>query len=606
MKIISKFVIVIIVASLWATPARAASAQDALRELFSALANENYAKAWSMVTEKSQNILPELIAKSASDKKDLHRELYILRNSKDVHDALSTGNLVVANTNIVKLFWDGWFSKTLSSGNDYNALANAKWVVRTDYLPVGSSLLDNIVLSPSQRDNEETFCMCLENGDWKLGIVEMHELMNAKKKEFRIDDFVAAHSPNAGKAGGKGGKKTGKLLGFDIRPSQSGSDSSKCAGRAEAESVASQNDSAFQDHQSSLLLIPAGIYMGDTSAYDSLVPYAAYENGKKAIEQYNPNGYAMLSSSARRGCNQARLYLAQVFMPADHPLNSTGISFVLENKDLSNNERLKRFEQYMQSAADNNSLTAARALVALYGEGKYTSKNPELVFKYSKVCALQKDPDGMYKLGYLYSKGQGCPKDRVAALKWMKSAAHAGSEEAKEWIEDRRGHYVNESILVSTTRKTYSEIMDDLLSWESFDDFAREHGLELAIQYARCAQLRMTPTAFKRYSYKDGTYSVVGIVEKQYKLSSPYGCILSITDGNNSIFVLVSRANGNYEGAGIKLNVTRSESALRITNGLTNLLSMSIVGGASSVSNNYRTVKKWEGPRIGGWEDLLK
>ena len=79
------------------------------------------------------------------------------------------------------------------------------------------------------------------------------------------------------------------------------------------------------------ILIPAGVY-SDTSTYDSVAPYTAYENGKKALEAENPNGYAMLASSAKRGCNQARIYLAQVFTPAKSDLNKVKICIVPENE----------------------------------------------------------------------------------------------------------------------------------------------------------------------------------------------------------------------------------------------------------------------------------
>ena len=90
------------------------------------------------------------------------------------------------------------------------------------------------------------------------------------------------------------------------------------------------------------ILIPAGVY-SDTSTYDSVAPYTAYENGKKALEANNPNGYAMLASSAKRGCNQARIYLAQVFTPAKSDLNKVKICIVPENEDLSRADRLSKY-----------------------------------------------------------------------------------------------------------------------------------------------------------------------------------------------------------------------------------------------------------------------
>ncbi|MCR5661405.1 MAG: sel1 repeat family protein [bacterium] len=364
-----------------------------------------------------------------------------------------------------------------------------------------------------------------------------------------------------------------------------------------------------QDLQEGEILIPAGIY-NNSSAYDSLAPYAAYESGKKALEEQNPNGYAMLASSARRGCNQARMYLAKIFMPADSPLNGTNISIVLEGKELRLIERLERYEQYMRQAADNNSLTAAKALVALYGGDKYIPKNPELVFKYTKSGALQKDPASMYKLGYLYSKGQGCQKDRAAAVKWMKDAAHAGSRDAKQWIEDRRGHYVEEQVLASTSRRSYSEMLAEVGdSSSSFDSFAKGlyrtyggySGYKDLIK-VHAARYTITPTTFHRYfsEYDDGIYNICGIVAME-----PYYNCTVLTDGNRSVVVYCPNLPAGSRGFAVKMLVYGGKAS-SLSGGRTSLYSPGISDSADAVGRNYRTVKKWQGPKIGGWEDLLK
>ncbi len=294
------------------------------------------------------------------------------------------------------------------------------------------------------------------------------------------------------------------------------------------------------------IIIPQGVY-SDTSTYDSVAPFTAYENGKKALADNNPNGYAMLASSARRGCNQARMFLAQIFMPADHELNRAHISIVPENEALTLADRLDKYQQYMRQAADNNSTTAAKLLVIFYSEGKYAPKNMELVFKYAKICALQKDPDGMYELGFLYSKGWGCQIDRAAAVKWMKNAAHAGSGEAKEWIEARRGHYTDNGY------ETYK-----ISSAQALREYKQNHSLS--------------------------SDEIVGIYQSQYADMRRTYCVLH--DGNKTRTVFYPPLHANVG----------------------DIIKYKPVWGCEVVDDCTRTrpVKKWKGPQIGGWEDLLK
>ena len=325
---------------------------------------------------------------------------------------------------------------------------------------------------------------------------------------------------------------------------------------------------AEESQQEGEILIPAGVY-ADTDTYESLAPYTAYDNGKKALEENNPNGYAMLTSSARRGCNQARIYLAQVFMPADHELNGVGKTIVPEDEELPLSDRLNKYEQYMKQAADNNSSTAAKALMKFYGNGKYVSKNPELAFKYTKVCALQKDPEGMYKLGYLYSKGLGCPQDRAAAVKWMKNAAHAGSSEAKQWIEDRRGHYANvrEPIPVDATLRLINGPGGCRLS---------DRGIVIDSFIGRVVNVKKIDEDENVDPYYDYT----------------------VFDGHKNVKFSTWWDNG-YFSPGTIIKVTPPE----VRGSISMQFRLSAYELPATAS---RMVKKWQGPKIGGWEDILK
>lgn len=44
--------------------------------------------------------------------------------------------------------------------------------------------------------------------------------------------------------------------------------------------------------------------------------------------------------------------------------------------------------------------------------------------------------DALYRLGIMYSTGQGVTRDNVAAHKWFNLAALAGSQEARSWRKE--------------------------------------------------------------------------------------------------------------------------------------------------------------------------
>lgn len=552
---------------------------EALCAFFKALLERDYAKCWELTAPNTQDAIVELtyksieeaVSKSSSDKaRELMKEL----TPDSLRIVFAEGKSKGEDIPFVGYYW-----KSFVGDSDVEAASQQKWIPGGFITVNGKPKWNPGVMAtingrqiyvlknePSIAADKPGFLMINDGKGWKVDFLHKYEEYATGKAAFSQNNSTA-------------------------------------------QNVSPSKDDDQQILLEGEILIPAGIY-NNSSAYDSLAPYAAYESGKKALEEDNPNGYAMLASSARRGCNQARMYLAKIFMPADSPLNDTNISIVLEDKELRSLDRLERYEQYMKQAADNNSLTAAKALVALYGEDKYTLKNPELVFKYTKICALQKDPASMYKLGYLYSKGQGCQKDRAAAVKWMKDAAHAGSRDAKQWIEDRRGHYVEEQVLASTSRRSYSEMLAEVGdSSSSFDSFAKGlyrtyggySGYKDLIK-VHAARYTITPTTFHRYfsEYDDGIYNICGIVAME-----PYYNCTVLTDGNRSVVVYCPNLPAGSCGFAVKMLVYGGKAS-SLSGGRTSLYSPGISDSADAVGRNYRTVKKWKGPKIGGWEDLLK
>lgn len=54
--------------------------------------------------------------------------------------------------------------------------------------------------------------------------------------------------------------------------------------------------------------------------------------------------------------------------------------------------------------------------------------------------------DALYKLGLLYSTGQGVPLDHIAAHKWFNLAAMAGNPTAREWRKEIAGEMTPDQI----------------------------------------------------------------------------------------------------------------------------------------------------------------
>ncbi|MBQ7501967.1 sel1 repeat family protein [bacterium] len=312
-----------------------------------------------------------------------------------------------------------------------------------------------------------------------------------------------------------------------------------------------------------LLPVSVSIYQ-NTAQYDGLKPYEAYVQGKAAIEKNDPKGYALLESSARRGCNQGKVAFAECFLPPGSSLKPSGSpSFELEGKSFDSKERLQRYLKWMTSAADNGSLTAAKTLADVYREGRYVGKDVSKIFKYTKQAAMAKDPEYMYRLGICYAQGLGCQKDRSAAVKWIKQAAHMGSGEASQWIKDRRGHYENIYVTVNESR---SDMINRV----------RSYGYMSVAEFKRIPR----PLAFV------------------------YGTVVSITMGGGVTYATI-------ESGGAAKNFCCQSY---VTDCLISRGGLCVVWYSSEQANIFPvepgkikkcTGKKYFPPKVGGWEDLL-
>ncbi|MBQ7502617.1 SEL1-like repeat protein [bacterium] len=149
----------------------------------------------------------------------------------------------------------------------------------------------------------------------------------------------------------------------------------------------------------------------------------------KGIPQDKAKAAELYARAADSGSLRAALMAGKIYLEGDGA-----------DKDLA------KAEAYLLKAADSgkqsaDSAKAAGYLADLYALGQNGQKDVNKIFKYTKQAALADLPVYMYKLGIYYAQGLGCPKDRPAAVKWIKKAAQAKYKEAQTWLADRRGSY---------------------------------------------------------------------------------------------------------------------------------------------------------------------
>ncbi|MBQ7501181.1 sel1 repeat family protein [bacterium] len=362
------------------------------------------------------------------------------------------------------------------------------------------------------------------------------------------------------------------------------------------------------------LTVSAAVYQ-NTSQYDSLKPYEAYTQGKAALENGDASGYALLESSARRGCNQAKMLLAKYFLPADHPLNAAGKTSVeLEGKSLDGKERMQRYLTWMNSAAENGSSTAAKELADLYREGKYVGKDAGQIFKYTKLAALTKEPEYMYRLGTYYAQGLGCQKDRAAAVKWIKNAAHAGNAEAKQWIADRRGSKETVSGMGIPFSAGYEDISmrtlrlgDSLSVLEQYYSQARSNAVRLRSDpgYFRAGTegvaLFETESSGAKATYRLGGETIDYYLSDQRVVSAVYTKRYYESGCGDLLLKDYGRLANAVGSAGYgKPSVSLFERSEWHTNGVNAFLYLK--GHDGYVKLVIEADRK---PKISGWEDLL-
>ncbi|MDO5296823.1 MAG: tetratricopeptide repeat protein [bacterium] len=407
----------------------------------------------------------------------------------------------------------------------------------------------------------------------------------------------------------------GQCYAQGIGVKQDSQEAQKLLGQASSQGISASKEALGNiAKEQGMLYIPAEIYT-NTKQYDNLKPYDAFTRGKQACEKGNPQGYALLESSARRGCNHAKLYLAYALLPHGHKLSKDSITFNLEGKDWSGSDRMQRYLKWMSSAADNGSLEACQNLRKVYKGGFGVEKDSAKIFQYTKAAAQLKDSDAMFDLGERYAKGVGCQKDRAAAVKWMKQAAHACNDEAKQWIEDRRGHMISVEIPSYTANVDVSHTYDDIRNKfiSNIDKHISSWSVDLRkvmvqngglASIAQGYALRDGITAdlfYDTLAGTKGTCDIYGIIYNVVPkaVNGIYDSVILKYGGETLTLKAHPNVVDEYMiGAAVGLRCIYKYSDI------TALLKIS--GPEHSKQTVYKTVKKWQGPKIGGWEDLLK
>ncbi|HEX8300982.1 SEL1-like repeat protein [Sphingomonas sp.] len=85
---------------------------------------------------------------------------------------------------------------------------------------------------------------------------------------------------------------------------------------------------------------------------------------------------------------------------------------------------------FYKSAALGGNAAAMAAMGTYFYEGKLVARNYATARRWFEAAAGQSDPDGMFNLAAMLSKGEGGPKDLPKAWAWMKRAGATGHQNA--------------------------------------------------------------------------------------------------------------------------------------------------------------------------------
>ena len=134
-----------------------------------------------------------------------------------------------------------------------------------------------------------------------------------------------------------------------------------------------------------------------------------------AVEQKQPGALARLKTLAESGQAPAQMFLARLY--------ETGQAGVVQN--------LAEARRWTARAADAGDPPAMHNLALFYFRGEGGPKDAVAAAQWFKKAAEHGVVDSQYNLGLLYQSGSGVPRDLAQAYKWFTIAANAGDGEAR-------------------------------------------------------------------------------------------------------------------------------------------------------------------------------
>lgn len=100
-------------------------------------------------------------------------------------------------------------------------------------------------------------------------------------------------------------------------------------------------------------------------------------------------------------------------------------------------DRKKSFEFYSKAAEEGHSHSQIYCGFFYHtGNDNVVEKNLNQAFQYYQLAANQKNPNGIFYVGWCLCEGYGCEKNNVEGMKMIKLSAKEGFDKAKEYLSE--------------------------------------------------------------------------------------------------------------------------------------------------------------------------
>ncbi len=170
MKKLRMFAVMFAALMMLAVPARAEDdAAVALSTFFKSLDAGNYAKAWTLLTDKSKAFIAEAVKAQLDSVLAEDNSAEAQETRQLLTTDLVRGMFAAGENEIVETFWTGFCEGYEKEGHTIKELAEQKWVHAAD-----SGVGDACVLA-TDMDGTNGMYMFKFDGKWKVGLVEGEE-----------------------------------------------------------------------------------------------------------------------------------------------------------------------------------------------------------------------------------------------------------------------------------------------------------------------------------------------------------------------------------------------------------------------------------------------